>query len=89
MFAANTGISDFAQRIHKRLRAPVEFVIADDPCVVFQVIEEIDHQRAVRAQADVSTLINVADVDQDRISILPAPAPDLSDATRKSAAFPA
>ena len=49
------------------------------------MIEEIDYERAVGSQADLGALVNVADVDQDRISILAAPAPDLSDATRESA----
>ena len=49
------------------------------------MIEELDHERAVGAQTDIGALINVADVDQDRISILPPPAPDLGGATRESA----
>ena len=49
------------------------------------MIEEIDHERAVRSQADIRALINVADVDQDRIPILPSPAPNLGDATREAA----
>ena len=49
------------------------------------MIEEIDHERAVGPQADIGALIHVADVDQDRISILSAPSADLSGATRKSA----
>jgi len=61
----------FCQRVHERLHAPIEFVIADDPGVVIQMIEKIDHERAVRAQTDVGSLVNVADVNQDRISILP------------------
>ena len=59
-------------------------MIADDPGVVFQMIEKIDHERAVRAQTDVGSLVNVADVNQDRIPILPAPAPNLGDATREA-----
>jgi hypothetical protein len=49
------------------------------------MIEEIDHERAVRSQADIGPLINVADVDLDRISILTAPSPDLSGAPREPA----
>ena len=60
-------------------------MIPDDPRVVFQMIEEIDHERAVGPQADLGALVNVADVDQDRISILATPPADLSDATRESA----
>ena len=60
-------------------------MIPDDPRVVFQMIEEIDHERAVGPQADLGALVNVADVDQDRISILATPPPDLSDATREPA----
>ena len=59
-------------------------MIADDPGVVFQMIEKIDHERAVRAQTDVGSLVNVADINQDRIPILPAPAPNLGDATREA-----
>jgi hypothetical protein len=29
------------------------------------MIEKIDHERAVRAQTDVGSLVNVADVNQD------------------------
>jgi len=49
------------------------------------MIEEIDHERAVRSQADIGPLINVADVDQDQISILASPAPNLGDAAREAA----
>ena len=49
------------------------------------MIEEIDHERAVRAQTDVGSLVNVADVDQERIPILPAPPPNLGGATREAA----
>jgi hypothetical protein len=49
------------------------------------MIKKIDHERAVGAQTDIGALINVADVNQDRISILPAPAPNLGDATREPA----
>jgi len=73
------------RRFHERLHAPIEFVIADDPGVVFQIIEEIDHERAVRSQADIGALVDIADVDQDRISILASPSPDLSNAARKPA----
>ena len=75
----------FCQRVHERLHAPIEFVIANDPGVVFQIIEEIDHERAVRSQADIGALVDIADVDQDRISILASPSPDLSNAARKPA----
>ena len=60
-------------------------MIADNPRVVFQMIEEIDHQRAVCAQTDIGALIDVADVDQERVSILPAPAFDLRSAARDPA----
>jgi len=53
-------------------------MIADDPGVVFEMIEQVDHQRALVSKADVSALIHVADVDQDRVGILPPPAPDLA-----------
>ena len=59
-------------------------MIPDDPRVVVQMIEKIDHDGAVGAQADVGALVNVADVDQNRISILPPPSPDLCHAARES-----
>src|SRR5881397_1279348 len=62
-------------------------MIADDPGVVFEMIEQIDHQRALVSQANVSPLIHVTDVDQDRVGIFPPPAPDLRRATRQSAAI--
>src|SRR5262245_39607866 len=62
-------------------------MIADDPGVVLEMIEEIDHQRALVSEADVSPLIHVADVDQDRVGIFPLPTPDLRRATRQSAAI--
>ena len=62
-------------------------MIADDPGVVFEMIEQIDHQRALVSKADVSPLIHVADVDQDRVGAFPLPAPDLRRATRQSAAI--
>jgi hypothetical protein len=51
------------------------------------MIEQIDHQRPLVSEADVSALIHVADVDQDRPGILLLPAPDLRRATRQSAAI--
>ena len=55
----------FHERVQERLHAPIELVITDDPGVVFQMIEKINHQPAVRTQADIGALINVPDVDQD------------------------
>ena len=52
------------------------------------MIEEIDHERAVRPQTDVSALIDIADVDQDRIPILTAPAFDLGRAAGEPAEIP-
>src|SRR3989442_12702371 len=49
------------------------------------MIEEINNGCAVGAQADVSSLTNIVDVDQDRISILPSPSPDLRHAARETA----
>jgi len=49
------------------------------------MIEQVDHQRPVRAQADVGSLIHVASIDQNRISILPPPPPNLRHATCESA----
>src|SRR4029077_3676669 len=64
---------------------PIEFVIADNPGVVAEIIEQIDHQLAFIAQTDVGALINIACIDQDRISILLPPLPNLRHATSESA----
>jgi hypothetical protein len=53
------------QHVQKYLDAPIKFVIAHDPGVVFEIIEQVDHQLAFRAQSDIGALINVANVDQD------------------------
>ena len=81
------ALLDLCNACSKRLDSPIEFVIADDPGVVFEMIEQIDHQFALVSQADFSALIHVADVDQDRVWILPSPAPDLRSATRQPAAI--
>ncbi len=75
------------QRACKRLDSPIEFVIANNPRVVFEMIKQIDHQLALVTQADVGALIHVPDIDQDRVRIFPLPKPDLRDATRHSAAI--
>ena len=62
-------------------------MITDDPRVVFEMIEQIDHQLALVAEADVGALIHVADVDQNRVRILLSPASDLRHAARQSAAI--
>src|SRR4029453_201831 len=69
------------------LHPPIEFMIADDPRVVFKVIEQLNHQRAFVSEADVSALIYIPDIDHDRIGIVSVPAPDLRRATRQSAAI--
>jgi hypothetical protein len=51
------------------------------------VIEKIDHQFALVSEAYVGALINVADIDEDRVRVLPPPSADLRDATRKTAAI--
>ena len=43
MFDARTGIPDFVSGVRQGFDAPIEFVIADDPGVELQMIEEIDH----------------------------------------------
>jgi hypothetical protein len=62
-------------------------VIANHPGVVFQVIEKFDHQFALISEAYVGALINVADIDQDRVWILPPPSADLRDATSQPTAI--
>jgi hypothetical protein len=49
------------------------------------MIEEIEHEDAARSQADIGALVDIANVDQDRISILPSPSADLSGTTREPA----
>jgi hypothetical protein len=51
------------------------------------MIEKINHQSALVSEAYVGALINVADIDKDRVWILPAPTPNLRNATRKAAAI--
>ena len=63
-------------------------MIADDPGVIFEMVEQIDHQRAFVSKADIGALIYVADVNQYRIGIFPLPAPDLRRATCQSAPIP-
>src|SRR5262249_34788655 len=54
------------------------------PRVVFEVIEKIDHQFALISEAYVGALINVSDIDEDRVRILLTPVPNLRDATRQA-----
>ena len=75
------------QYLLKRLHSPVELMVADNPCVAFEMIEQIDHQLALAAQPNVRSLIHVADIDQDRVRTLLLPTPDLRDATRYSTAI--
>ena len=74
-----------SQRVGEYVDAPVEFMIADDPRVVFQVVKQIDHQFTLAAQPNLGALINVADVNQDGVTILSSPLTDLCDAARQSA----
>ena len=60
-------------------------MITNDPRVVFQIVKKVDHQLAFAAQADLSALINVAHIDQDRVPILLPPAAYLRHTTRQSA----
>src|SRR6266566_6511948 len=75
------------QSLVKWLDSPIEFVIANDPRVVSEMIKQIDHQLTFAMQADLGALIDVADVDQNRVWILSPPAPDLRDATRHATAI--
>jgi hypothetical protein len=73
--------------VFEALHPLIEFVIAHDPSVVLEMIEQVDHQRAFVAEADVSALIYVTDVDQDRVGIFLLPVLDLCRATSQSAAI--
>jgi hypothetical protein len=75
----------FFNGMQKRFDAPVKLVVANDPSVVFQMIEQVDHQLTLGAQANIGALINITHVDQDRVWILLAPIPDLRHATRQTA----
>ena len=71
-----------AARVKKRLDPPIELMIADNPRVVSEMIEQIDHQLAFVAQTDIRPLIDIADVDQNRVRISPAPPANLRRTTR-------
>ena len=58
-------------------------MVPDDPRVVLEIIEQIDHQLALAAPSDVGALINITNVDQDRVWILPPPPADLRNAARQ------
>ena len=62
-------------------------MITNDPRVVFEMIEKIDHQRTLVSEADVGALIHIPDIDQNRVGIFFPPAPDLRGATRQSTAI--
>ena len=49
----------------ERFDSPIELVISDDPCVVIEMIEEINHQPALISQAHVRAFIDVANIDED------------------------
>src|SRR5437660_12552802 len=69
----------------KWVHAPIEFMVPNNPRVVFEMIEEINHQLAFAAQPHLGALINITDIDENRVSVLSAPPPNLRDATRQSA----
>lgn len=60
-------------------------MIPDDPGVVTEEIEEGDHHPPFIAKRKLRPLVDVADVDQERIRIFPSPTSDLSGATGESA----
>ena len=60
-------------------------MVADDPGIVTQVIKQIDHELTLAAQAYISALINITDVDQKGVPIATTPTADLSDAPSESA----
>src|SRR3989442_1407763 len=49
------------------------------------MIEEIDHQLAFAAQSDIGALIDIANIDQDGVVVLPAPSANLSNTPREAA----
>ena len=71
--------------VEEWLDAPIEFMIPNQPGVVTEEIEELDHHPALIGEGELRALIDVADVDQERVGIFLAPAPDLGDAARHPA----
>ena len=65
--------------------APVELVIANDPGIVPEQVEELDHHPALIGERELGALVDVANIDQERVWIFLPPAPDLRDATRHPA----
>ena len=69
-------------RLQKRLDPPIELVVADDPGVVTEQIEKFDHHPALVGKRELGALVDIADIDQERVRILGAPALNLRDAAR-------
>src|SRR5205085_12316731 len=69
---------------NERLNPPVELVIADNPGVKTEMIEHVDHQASPGSQANVGALVDISDVNQNRVRIFPPPPPQLGYAPRQS-----
>jgi hypothetical protein len=79
--AGEDGHGGKLHRLRERLDAPVELVIADDPRIVPQRIEQADHERASRREAWLGALVNVADIDERPVRVFLLPAADLGGTT--------
>src|SRR5947208_10951136 len=71
--------------MQKWIHTPIEFMVADNPGVVSEIVEQIDHQLAFAPPSEIGALINIADVDQNCVPILVSPSPNLRDATCQAA----
>ena len=60
-------------------------MVADDPGVVVEGVEAADHGGAVRAQAELGALVDVADVEEERVGVLALPLADLRGAAGEAA----
>jgi hypothetical protein len=49
------------------------------------MIKEIDHELAFAAPTHVGALVNITDVNENRVRVLPSPSADLRDASRQPA----
>ena len=66
------------------LNTPVKLVIANDPGIIPEQVEELDHHQALIGERELGALIDVANINQKRVWIFLPPAPDLRDTTRHS-----
>src|SRR5262245_52475215 len=73
-----------ANRAKERFDPPVEFVVPDDPGVVAQEIEELDHSSSLISEPKLGALINVSDIEEERIWTFATPGFYLGCAAREA-----